>query len=236
MLTFNRLAVTTGAALLLLMLQTGQGLARMEDSYDEQRAAYWTALEAGQLAGTELERARETALQMELHRLQLELERFSVDHRVGDEPGEVFYPANLSLLTMGSCCAEHQGGGAYIDSGFYPNPWTAGSVDERNAMCVPCGWTKQAVGNFSYLCQFDDATNVVAYALLAWGPDEHGGLDVDGDGRPDGAVLMLCSGGLRGPDGWAYLWEDELAQLDFSCWENGREVQLHWQREMEGEE
>jgi hypothetical protein len=201
------------------------------DSYAEQRTQYWQS--APELKDSELDSARRAELSMELHNLQLQIERFSVDHRIGDEPGEIFYPLNLSLLVTGACCEEHGPGGSYMEPGLYPNPWSASSESELNAMQVSYGWTEQTVGNFSYLQQFDDSGRVISYVLIGWGPDAQGGLDIDGDGRPDGAQLLLSNGAFRGKDGWVYAWDDALEKVQLSYWENGRQLEILWRREMD---
>lgn len=223
--------IVVAAALVLAMALPGMGQAGNDETYEQQRTQYWQT--APELRGNELDSARRAELGMELHNLQLQIERFSIDHRIGDEPGEVFYPLNLSLLVIGACCAEHGPGGSYMEAGLYPNPFSASSTSELNAMQVPCGWTAEAVGNFSYLQHFDDSGRVISYALIGWGPDQHGGLDIDGDGRPDGAELLLSNGAFRSVNGWVYAWDDELQQVQLKYWENGREIDIKWRREMD---
>ena len=207
------------------------GLADNDESYEQQRSRYWQT--APELRGNALDDARRAELRMELHNLQLQIERFSVDHRIGDEPGEYFYPLSLSQLVIGACCEEHGPGGPYMEPGLYPNPFSAGSESELNALQVPSGWSAQAVGNFSYMFQFDDSGRVIGYVLIGWGPEQQGGLDIDGDGQPDGAQLLLSSGAFRSRDGWVYAWDDELTQVQLDYWENGRQIGIKWRREMD---
>ena len=72
-------------------------------------------------------------------------------------------------------------------------------------MEVPFGWTENAPGNFSYLQAYDDAGAVKGYFLVLYGARADGGMDVTGDGQPDGVIMTLFSGIERMPFTARYL-------------------------------
>ena len=124
-----------------------------------------------------------------------------------DVPGEARYPDNLALLATETPKLNLTPGPYYVERGFYPNPYTSSGLDRFNARQVPFGWTVDAVGNFTYLKQYDYYGEVTGFVLISWGPDPAAGLDVDGDGSPDGALAMHASRYLLDRNG---AWIDTL--------------------------
>jgi len=124
-------------------------------------------------------------VKQQLHSIQLGLERWSVDDPDG------FYPHSINQLV--SPMGEWD---SYLPAGFYANPFTAGSADELDAMCVPFGWSELAPGNFSYLTHYDEQGNVTSYMLIGYGPERDRGWDLDGDGEPEGMIITLSTGQL----------------------------------------
>ncbi|MCC7476858.1 hypothetical protein IT575_00235 [bacterium] len=125
----------------------------------------------------------------QLHNLQLQLERFSVDYSPPDVEGlswreqERRYPEAISALVQETYCLP----------GFYANPFTASSPIELNAREVPFGWTEEAPGNFSYLKHYNQAGMVDGYCLLLYADSLEAGRDATGDGVSDGVALWLSS-------------------------------------------
>jgi hypothetical protein len=113
-----------------------------------------------------------------IHYVQLQTERYSVD-----TPSRA-YPQHVNELTVLGYC----------DPGFYANPYLSTSPAERNAHEVPFGWTEDAPGNFSYLQHYSADGAVDAYVLVGYGPRPDEGIDITGDGKPDGIVVWLQSG------------------------------------------
>jgi hypothetical protein len=63
-----------------------------------------------------------------------------------------------------------------------------------DGVSLPLGWTAQAPGNFTYLYQTDDAGRAIHYLLAFYGQTPDTGIDVDGDGQPDGVMMTLSDG------------------------------------------
>lgn len=125
----------------------------------------------------------------DIHQVQLYIERYGFDHGVpGASPdGKVSrYPQHINQLVIGKY--------SYAQPGLYANPYTANSAEELNAQEVPYGWTEQSPGNFSYLQRYDENDDILAYILILWGPTANSGLDITGDGEPDGAAMTLENG------------------------------------------
>lgn len=215
---------------LLLMTIAGISPAAAEGpTYEELRDGFWQALADGESITDE---DRLNMAKVELLNLQLQSERFSVDHSVGERAWQLRYPEDAMLLTAGKCCEEHDFGDPYMQPGFYPNPYSASAESELDAQPVPFGWTPEAVGNFSYLPQRYKDGNITGYVLLLWGPDRYGGLDVTGDGQPDGVAYLLVSGGeaLFDRDGnWVDLWSGNHDEAWLPVTEHGRPLMIHWQ-------
>lgn len=154
----------------------------------------------------------EAITKQNLHAVQLALERWGVDHT--DPPdaaaadGYSVYPQHVNQLILDQ----------YAAAGFCANPYTSAADSELNTREVPLGWTPQAAGNFSYIQFYDTRGRVMGYMLVGYGADEHGGLDLDGDGQGDGMVIWLAS--AWGPAG--------LPPIEFSglILSGGRTVQI----------
>lgn len=123
-----------------------------------------------------------------LAQLQIELERWSIDHSPDGVEGEAFedstcyYPDSMTLLIIEG----------YITDGIYNNPLR--SVNTSEAIEVPFGWSEIAPGNFSYLKHYDDSAHVIGYILLLYGHASGDGWDITGDGVPDGVIWALRGG------------------------------------------
>jgi len=127
-------------------------------------AQFWAAkAAAGGVLNDELTIQAVNMTKQKLHGVQLALERFAVDRP------DSTYPQHINQVVREG----------YIDAGFYANPFTAASADARDAVEVPFGWSDQHPGNFSYIQRYD--------------PTREMGQDVDGDGQPDGVIIMLES-------------------------------------------
>ena len=64
-------------------------------------------------------------------------------------------------------------------------------------MCVPFGWHELSPGNFSYLTQINEYTGeATGYVIVGYGPTQDSPWDLDGDGQPEGAIIVLASGNL----------------------------------------
>ena len=214
----------------LLAVSTSVAIHAEGMSIEEQRAIFWEHAASGYAIS---EQDRLGMAIRELHNLQLQAERFSVDHSVGEQAWEMRYPTDLGILTMGKCCEEHGMGEPYMEQGFYPNPFSADSRADLNASAVPFGWTAAAVGKFTYLPQLSSEGNVTGYVLLLWGASPASGLDVNGDGSPDGVAELLISGGeaIRDVEGkWLDLWSGNHEEAWLPVSDAGREMRIHWQR------
>src|SRR5690606_11443462 len=110
------------------------------------------------------------------------------------DPRRARYPASLPMEAGPGYASEWA---SLTEPQFYANPYTATTGQEFNAQVVPFGWTAQAVGNFSYLTQRIGDGETDGLMLVGWGPDEHGGLDIDGDGSADGGGVMMASWHIR---------------------------------------
>ena len=124
-------------------------------------------------------------VKQQLHGVQLALERWSVD-----DPG-YFYPESINQLVV-----PWEKSRSYLPTGFYDNPFTAAGEDETDAMCVPFGWSELAPGNFSYLAQYDRKGHATGYLLVGYGLERESKWDLDGDGEPEGIILILSAGKL----------------------------------------
>lgn len=174
-------------------------------------AVQFTAAETEPAVDPQIQ-ARLAQVKVELHNLQLAVERFGVDHRVSDEGyGTSRYPHSLSQLVVATDGHER-----YIAPGFYHNPFAPGADGGLNATQVPFGWTEQAVGNFSYLTQHNDAGEVVAYVLVGYGPATGTGtFSITADEQPDGIIVTMTSGSV----------DHQTPQV---CYDNGRLVEIDW--------
>jgi hypothetical protein len=191
------------------------GFARAEDTLQEQRVQFYNAKASGELSGETLDQAAVELLKEELYYVQLQTERYSVDN--SDNPSKECdtYPFSVNELCAPSWSAYRKDYINYIMPGFYPNPFISTETTERNAQCVPFGWNDAlSPGNFSYLSRYNkDTGKVDGYFLLGYGPTRESGKDVDGDGAPDGVIIMLSSGNMD--------WSQPLTLFD-----NGREVTI----------
>lgn len=201
---------------------------------NEDRAAFWQQKSAGKWSSEEATDAAAAQLKAELYNVQLWLERWAVDHQVEDGNTERHwgnnYPSSINQLMQSPCCPEHPQGGSYGVPGFYPNPYTNAGSNGHNALCLPFGWTSQHAGNFSYITQYNELGNVCAYVLLGYADDRHAGHDIDGDGKPDGVVIMLAGGEPMNQDGLLRrLWnEQQREEAVLMYWDNGYPVELNW--------
>jgi hypothetical protein len=120
----------------------------------------------------------DTILKLQLHQVQLAVERWSTDHSADDTD---IYPETLEPVI-----AE-----GYIAAGFYTNPVTAWRADELNAAVVALGqWSP---GDFSYVPYLRDGA-CRGYLIAGYGCRRTGGHDYNGDGTGDGIVIVLSSG------------------------------------------
>jgi hypothetical protein len=157
------------------------------------------------------------------------------DDPVRSNPHLARYPAKLDSPEQlaGNPLRQIWGETGHTDvdayPGFYANPYTASGMADFNAQAVPFGWTEQAVGNFTYLTQRNAAGLTDGFMLIGWGPDEHAGLDLDGDGESDGAVVILASELLR-DHGWHTMdmWAEESLHQSFTMLDGESELQLIW--------
>ena len=189
----------------------------------DQRSSFWQHRLAESETTEELMLLKELMTRVEARYMALVLDMWSEDRDPDgweplrwheeeyepdvDIPGEARYPDNLALLATETPKLNLTPGPYYVERGFYPNPYTSSGLDDFNARQVPCGWTADAVGNFTYLKQYDYYGDVTGFVLILWGPDPAAGLDVDGDGSPDGALAMYASRYLRDRNGQ---WVDTL--------------------------
>ncbi len=195
------------------------GLARAEDvPAPDQRATFYEAKASGVLFGEALDRAAVELLKAELHYVQLAAERYAVDNSPTQAMEDNVFPFSVNELCAPMWWPPQDRFINYIDPGFYPNPVQASSDTERNAQCVPFGWNDTlSPGNFSYLTQYNkDSGKVDGYLILGYGPTRESGKDVDGDGAPDGVIIMLGSYNID--------WTQPLTLFD-----NGREVTIKTQ-------
>lgn len=146
----------------------------------------------------------------ELGRLQVAIERWSLDHAPSPGSGSPRYPLSINELVRG-----WEGREPYIEPGIYPNPFDEEAADQASAICVPFGWSELAPGNFSYLTHVDPATGEVdSYVLVGYGPTIDSGWDLSGDFKPEGALVVLASGNF------------DFSQT-MTLYDSGRQV--HWQ-------
>lgn len=130
----------------------------------------------------------------ELHRVQIAVERWSVDNSPFPPPELAVYPLSVNQLVHP--LAEYESD-RYIEPGFYMNPHGLAAPGEPTAMCVPLGWSELSPGNFSYLTQINEYTGeATGYIIVGYGPTEDSPFDLDGDGRPEGVIIILSSGNL----------------------------------------
>jgi hypothetical protein len=212
----------------------GTAFAMTTNDFIQQREAFWQGRSTGDWDEKQQQEEAEIQLKSEMHNLQLAVERWSVDHELSDADRERSwgnnYPKSLSQLLQEHCCSEHSNSKPYSAVGFYPNPFSAGSASELNAMQVPLGWTEDAVGNFSYITQYNELGNVCAYVMIAWGADPTGGNDIDGDGESDGTVLIVAGGEPLDESGMARRhWSEEQREAArIFYYDNGRRIELNW--------
>jgi hypothetical protein len=134
----------------------------------------------------------EAILKLQLHQVQLAVERWSTDHSAA---GKSVYPETLEPVVSEG----------YLPAGFYVNPVTAWSVDDNNALAVPLGqWSP---GDFSYFPHTRDG-EYRGYLLVGYGCKRTAGIDYNGDGVGDGMAIVLASW-----DGGPAWYEDVLRQL-----------------------
>ena len=220
----------------MLLLAMAMTPASAVDVPQEARSAYWEGVANGNWDAAQRDEQAQAQLKAELHSVQLWLERWAVDHEVADgDDGRHWgnnYPAALSQLMQQPCCSEHPGYGGYGAPGFYPNPFGDGDGSSNDARCVPFGWTAEAVGNFSYITQYNELGNVCAYVLIGYASSADTGHDIDGDGSPDGVVIMLAGGEPLDQHGlYRRQWTDEQrAEAQLNYWDSGtaRQVELNW--------
>lgn len=152
-----------------------------------------------------------------LHNVQLAIERYGIDHSIGTKPDfESRYPHSLSQLVR----KQGINNLPYIEPGFYHNPYAPGEAGELNAMQVPFGWGEATVGNFSYLTQYNEDGEVVAYVLVGYGPLT--GVEtfsITADDQPDGIIVTMTSGNV-----------DHSTPQEF--YDNGRLVEISWDGEV----
>jgi hypothetical protein len=99
--------------------------------------------------------------------------------------------------------------------GLYANPWTAPSIDERDGLALPWGWTELHPGNFSYLQYCGEDGSVRSFVLVGWGDDPQGGEDLTGDGVGDGVVCLRAATLDKFPDGpWFFFSGGREVELD----------------------
>ncbi|MCB1217961.1 hypothetical protein KDL44_11250 [bacterium] len=220
----------------MLLLATPAGPATADDARADLRSAYWEGVAGDEWDAEQRDEQARTQLKSELHSIQLWLERWAVDHDLTDEAGDRSwgnnYPPALSQLMQQPCCSEHPAHRAYGEPDFYPNPFGKGDGNSNNARCVPFGWTAEAVGNFSYITQYNELGNVCAYVLIGYDSSADGGHDIDGDGEQDGVVIMLAGGEPLDQHGrlrrdWSAE-QREAAVLHYWDASTGRQVVLNW--------
>ncbi|MEZ5339289.1 MAG: hypothetical protein R3F46_13650 [bacterium] len=230
----NKVTIMLLSSMLLLAILTAPSAA--DSKRADMRSAYWDGVASGEWGAEQWDEQARTQLKSELHSIQLWLERWAVEHDLTDEAGDRSwgnnYPPALSQLMQQSCCGEHPAHRAYGEPGFYPNPFVEGDGSSNNARCVPFGWTAEAVGNFSYITQYNELGNVCAYVLIGYDGSADGGHDIDGDGVPDGVVIMLAGG--EPLDQYGRLRRDwsaeqrEAAVLNYWDASTGQQVVLNW--------
>ena len=165
----------------------------------------WNYIVDDSIAEEERVGLHEKALSASIAMIALQLwpsDPWALDYSCNDE-GEYGKPASIRYsedLTFISNRSFIDGYSHELDR-FYANPYTAEAFDDYNARLVPFGWTTDAVGNFSYLLQYAEDGGVCGFMLIGWGPDELGGLDIDGDGSADGAGVMMASWHIRNAGG-----------------------------------
>ena len=165
------------------------------DTLQDQRIEFYTAKAGGEFAGDALDEAAVALLKEELHYVQLQLERYSVDYTPQDEMEVRVYPYSINELCAQIWSGYRRNLVSYLMPGLYPNPLRSNEATERNAQCVPFGWDDTlSPGNFSYLTRYDQESGKVdGYLILGYGPTRDSGMDVDSDGTPDGVIIMLGS-------------------------------------------
>lgn len=155
--------------------------------------------EAGGVAGDELEAMARAMTGQHLDWIVNALEAYAAAHGG--------YPQHINQLLMEP--------GQLALPAFYPNPWTSPSIDERDALELPYGWTPLHPGNFSYLQYYAEDGSVRGYILLGWGADPAGGMDISGDGAPDGVVSFRAGTLDKYPDGpWIFYSGGREIELD----------------------
>ena len=120
-----------------------------------------------------------------------------IEMYAGDHAG--CYPSSMKEVRAGGYL-----GPPTNELGYYPNPVKALNTSYYDARCVPVGcWS---AGDFSYIPlakavpdQHEKAT-ISDYMLVFYAEREHGGIDVTGDGKADGVILVTASGSLAGSD------------------------------------
>lgn len=133
-------------------------------------------------------------IKAELHRVQLAVERWGVDNSPYPPAELGIYPLSVNQLVHPWPAYEV---GPYIEPGFYVNPLSRGEEGQPSAMCVPFGWHELSPGSFSYLTQINEYTGeATGYVLVGYGPTQDSQSDLDGDGEPEGVVIVLASGNL----------------------------------------
>ncbi|MCB1221071.1 MAG: hypothetical protein H7A35_00190 [Planctomycetales bacterium] len=142
------------------------------------------------------------------------------------DPRHARYPSSLPMEAGPGYASEWA---SLKEPHFYANPYTATSGKDFDAEVVPFGWTAQAVGNFSYLTQRNGDGETDGFMLVAWGPDQDSGHDLDGGGSPDGALFIFASERLRDSYGNSVLmWQPRSLGAMIPLLDGEREVLVRW--------
>ncbi|HES58730.1 MAG TPA: hypothetical protein ENO21_04805 [Firmicutes bacterium] len=182
------------AAVVLVLLASASAAQDWSDEEAASRADFFAALADGTLTGDALREAQIEQVQNGVDDVQLRVERWYVDNSDGPYPEGNKYPHSVNQLVVPTVWADSMS--AYAQPGFYPNPVTAGGPEEFDAVCVPFGWDERSPGNYSYLTAYDEQGIVRDYVIVGYGPTRDSKYDLDGDGLPEGVVLIVSSGEL----------------------------------------
>jgi len=132
-------------------------------------------------------KAMEAEVKANLHAIQVALERYGTDHPKDEVvPGEAVIPAHFALYYPSDI---NELIGDYLTE-FPDNPFVKdGRMKNVEFKDGP------SEGNFTYVPFNDENGDTVGYYLMAYGyiSDKPGGLDVNVDGTPDEAILVLTS-------------------------------------------